>query len=120
MATSRASDVIPLRRSTKARLTGLKGSRTYDQALSALLDLGEASLAARLDLVDREAVNRAAALVAPQRGREPSKQLLLARLAKERRERWLAEGRLVPLGERRTRYVAPSTTRTTPVVRRVR
>lgn len=121
MPTSTGSDVLPVRRTTKARLTAAKGSASYDEALRALLDATpEDALRARLDARRLEAANRTRALLEPSRPRRTqAKQILLAAIARERRASWLAGGRIVRLGPRRERYVGDER-RVVAEVRRVR
>lgn len=99
MPTRPGSDLIPLRKATKERLAVLKGSRSYDGLLRALLD--------------------AAAPGGPPEGSQgpsgrhshPDEQLALAALAARRWQAWLTEGRVVEVGPRllvyRTRKNAP-------------
>ena len=118
MATSAGSDVVPVRRTTKTRLAQYR-TTTYDALLSDLLATSPAGLEARLALKAAEPANRALGLARPRTERTPAKQLLLAEVARERRRQWERQGRLVPLGPRRTRYIAVRP-RPAAVVERVR
>lgn len=93
MPTGATSDLLPLRKETKRRLSRLKGDdATYDEVLRALLDAApEAEVLAKL---------RGSAPRKEPRERPPEKQLLIASLAERRWAEWLAEGRVRPLGPR--------------------
>lgn len=94
MPTGADSDLLPVRKETKARLAKLKGGASYDALLRALLDVAPPeALAKRL---------QAAAPPAPAEPRErpPEKQRMIAALAARRWERWLREGRVEPRGPR--------------------
>lgn len=88
MATASGADVIPLRKETKARLSQLKGERTYDEVVRVLLDRTE----------------RAAPPSPSGEARHPDEQLALAELAAERWRLWEASGRVRTLGPRLVSY----------------
>lgn len=92
MATSVGSDLLSIRKETKARLSRLKGAATYDALLQILLELAP----------EDEVVRRlhGAAPRREARERPPEKQLQVARLAAERWRLWTKEGRVVQRGPR--------------------
>lgn len=83
MPTRPGSDLVPVRTETKQRLAELKGDRTYDAVIRALLD------------------NAAPSPLAPAaRERAPEDQVALARLAAKRWRMRVEEGRIEELGPR--------------------
>ena len=107
MPTSPSSDVVPLRKTTKQKLSEAKEGASYDDLLGALLDMVPPE-ALRLAMARKRAAAGRAAEVRQQmderirRGleRTPEKQLLIASLARERWARWEREGRVERLGPR--------------------
>lgn len=107
MPTSPSSDVVPLRKTTKRKLAGVKGRDSYDDLLGALLEAVPPEELQRT-LARKRALSENAAKVRRQmderirRGleRTPEKQLLIAGLARERWARWVREGRVERLGPR--------------------
>lgn len=100
MATSAGSDVLPLRKATKARLMALKGDASYDDLLQRLLDA-----------VD-ESVLRAGPAGAPHApSRHPEEQLSLADLARTRWSLWRKSGRVTDIGRRMVEYYPPPPSR---------
>ncbi|MFA5861919.1 MAG: hypothetical protein WDA16_09530, partial [Candidatus Thermoplasmatota archaeon] len=101
------ADVIPLRRQTKTLLTSAKdAASTYDDLVQHLLDvLPPEALRERLR-DERKALDRVVmARKQPLRAaRSDEKQVLTARAAQARWERWLATGRVRPTGPRRVTW----------------
>lgn len=89
MATSPRSDVVPLRKETKARLEALKGDGSFDDVLRLLLDAFERSPPRP-----------------PSRGpeRAPEEQVALADLAARRWALWRRDGRVRDVGPRVVAY----------------
>lgn len=90
MPTSPRSDVVPLRKETKARLEAMKGDGSFDDVLRALLDAFERSPS--LSSSPREP------------GRSPEEQVALADLAARRWALWRREGRVRDDGPRVVSY----------------
>lgn len=116
MPTSLGSDLVPARKETKRQLESVKGRRTYDDVLRALLQLTPPDvLAARLRMEDATMgrVVRARSAEGAQPSRSPEKQLLIAELAEARWARWLADGRVARVAPRRYawRLTAPEADR---------
>ena len=90
MATSPRSDVVPLRKATKARLERLKGDGSFDDVLRMLLD----------------AFERAPSPEPGSRGpeRSPQEQVALADLAARRWALWKRDGRVREIGPRIVAY----------------
>ncbi|HWG92525.1 MAG TPA: hypothetical protein VNZ52_16890 [Candidatus Thermoplasmatota archaeon] len=111
MATSPRSDAVILRRETKARLAAAKEEATFEEAVAALLEEVPPDRLAALLRARRQrpppprptppSMPRPGMAAGPDRS--PEKQVLMARLAAERRRQWEAQGRLERLGPRRTR-----------------
>lgn len=83
MPTSPDSDVIPVRRTTKRRLEAIKGERTFDELVRALLDLSDEPPRLPFD-----------------RPRAPEEQLALADLAATRWRLACRDGRIREIGPR--------------------
>lgn len=122
MATGVNSDLLPVRKATKAQLARLKQEATYDEVVRALLELSPPDeIRARLRPApprSRPAAPRASDW------REPDKQRLIASLARESWAAWRRSGKVSDRGPRAVAYF-PSTpgstvrrTRVTPVERR--
>lgn len=94
MATGSGSDLLPVRKETKARLAQLKGDASYDALLRALLDTApREAVLRRLDVGPHPAR-------AEPRERPPEKQLMIAELAARRWAAWIRDGRVEPRGPR--------------------
>lgn len=114
MATSPASDVVPLRKTTKRRLADAKVGASYDDLIATLLDItppeelkrgverrrGAAARAAEVRALMDERIRRGLE-------RSPEKQLLIASLARERWSLWAREGRVKTLGPRVVAWYPP-------------
>jgi L-fucose isomerase-like protein len=107
MPTSLSSDVVPLRKTTKRMLAGVKGRDSYDDLLGTLLEAVppeelRRALARKRALAGNAAKVRAQMDERIRRGleRSPEKQLLIAKLARERWARWEREGRIERVGPR--------------------
>lgn len=97
MPTSLRSDVVPLRKETKARLEALKGEGSFDEVLRMLLDAFE------------RGPPRAPAARGPERA--PEEQVALAELAARRWALWRRNGRVRDLGPRVVAYYPRRTKR---------
>lgn len=107
MPTRPSSDVLPLRKTTKQALTDVKGDASYDEVLRTLLEMVPPDELQRRLEENRTAEERAQRLrkEAEERARlgaerSPDKQLLIARLARQRWQRWQEEGQVKELGPR--------------------
>ena len=87
MPTRPGFDLVPVRKETKEALARLKGDRTYDEVVQALL-----ADASRPATVPRD------------RARDPEEQIALADLAAKRWRMAVAEGRIDELGPRLVVY----------------
>lgn len=83
MPTREGFDVVPLRKTTKARLRAIKGDGSFDDAIQALLDRASSR-----------------PLTAAERPRDAEEQLALADLAARRWALEVARGRIVERGPR--------------------
>jgi hypothetical protein len=107
MPTSPASDVVPLRKTTKRKLTDAKGRASYDDLLGALLEQVppeelQRALERKRGLAENAARVRRQMDERIRKGleRSPEKQMLIAGLARERWARWEREGRVERVGPR--------------------
>ncbi len=83
MATSKGSDLIPVRATTKARLRELKGDGSFDEAIRSLLNAASPGMP-----------------VALERPRLPDEQIALADMARTRWRFALRSGQLAERGPR--------------------
>lgn len=88
MPTSKGSDLIPVRASTKARLRELKGTGSFDEAIQALL----------------ASAGPGAAPASIERPRLPDEQIALADMARTRWRLALRSGQLTERGPRLISY----------------
>ncbi|HUR68025.1 MAG TPA: hypothetical protein VM370_02180 [Candidatus Thermoplasmatota archaeon] len=95
MPSSPRSTLVPVRRTTHARLAERKGASTFDAVILALLDQAPPAPAP----VDAERP-RPAPVAEPRESRTPEKQLLLAGLAVEAWAARVRSGELAEIGPR--------------------
>lgn len=111
MATGINSDVLPVRKATKAELSSLKGGATYDEVVNVLLELVPE------ELVRARLRPRSSRTPRPESSwREPEKQRLTAHLAAESWAAWRRQARVADRGPRAVAYFPKIPEKRSPLV----